>query len=194
MICQDRFELVNDMGKSSRLTKEHRENLVAFIDGELEEETYRDLEKTVADNPVARHEIDILKKPWGLLDYLDRPDASDNLIEKTMTELKVVSDPKKEFEMPQWWSKVRQGLAYSISVAGILVAVVGGYLTATRWIPSQADEIARDLPVIKNYDELNEIGSVAFLELLKEQNLVNEIKTQSDHSIQRDFPGGPFRK
>ncbi len=182
------------MGKSHRLTKEHRENLVAFIDGELEQETLRDLQKTLTENPVAQHEIDVLKKTWGLLDYLDRPDASEDVIGNTLTEIQVYQTKSEKFAMPAWWNQVRQGFVYFSSVAGILFAVTVGYLTATQWIPSPTDEIAKDLPVIREYDQLQEIGSLAFLELLQDNNLLSEIKKESNSLNQKGFPGSPLRK
>lgn len=180
------------MGQGHRLTKEQRENLVAFIDGELEQDTMRDIEKTLSDNPVAHHEVDMLRKTWNLLDYLDRPEASERVVEQTLTSLEVMQTNRK-FEMPAWWSQVRKGVVYTASVAGMVFALVVGYTASNYWLPSRSDAIARDLELIEEYDELQEIGSVAFLELLQENNLVEQIKKKSGGPPQPGFPGNSFR-
>ncbi len=175
------------MGTSHRLTTEQRENLIAYIDGELEQETMRDIEKTLADNPVATHEVDVLKKTWSMLDYLERPEASEKLIEQTLTSIQVYRTGEK-FALPAWWNQAKQGMISVTSVAGILLAAYLGYVASAELIPSPANEIAKDLQVIEKYDELQEIGSLAYLNLIKKNNLVDEIKKSARDPKPPGFP------
>ena len=58
------------------LKEEDREELVAYLDGELNEEAARQVEERISLDPKARAEADALKKAWDLLDYLPKPEPS----------------------------------------------------------------------------------------------------------------------
>ncbi|MCH8828754.1 MAG: hypothetical protein IID45_04170, partial [Planctomycetes bacterium] len=56
------------MNETTRLSPQQRDDLVAYLDGELDEETTQSMERTLAHSPVARHEMDMLTRTWSLLD------------------------------------------------------------------------------------------------------------------------------
>lgn len=74
------------MGRTS-LSAEERDNLVAYLDGELNEAAARELESKLARNPDARQELEALKRSYELLDYLPRPDASPQFTSRTLQRL-----------------------------------------------------------------------------------------------------------
>src|SRR5437660_9357523 len=102
----------------ARLSDEERENLVAYLDGELDEKTAHDLETRLNLDPEARAEADALQQTWGLLDYLPRPEPSVSFTHRTLERLAVQTTAVKS-GVPRWL--VAAGWA-----AAVLVGVLAG--------------------------------------------------------------------
>src|SRR5580692_4633848 len=71
----------------STLNNDDRENLAAFLDGELDEKTSQALEAKLNRDPEARKEVDALRKAWSMLDFLPRPEPSPSFTHRTMERL-----------------------------------------------------------------------------------------------------------
>ena len=54
-----------------------KEDLVAYLDGELDEQASQDIEQTLAQSPAARREVEALARTWKLLRVLPEVKASD---------------------------------------------------------------------------------------------------------------------
>ncbi len=82
------------MSRLTRLSTDERNNLVAYLDGELEDDATQRIEEVLSQSPVARNDVELLVKTYDLLDLLPRPKASAEFTQKTiatarMTEVKV---------------------------------------------------------------------------------------------------------
>jgi len=64
--------------------------LVAYLDGELDEATARQVEARLARDPAARSRAAELKKSFDLLDYLPRPEPSPTFTTRTLDKLPAV--------------------------------------------------------------------------------------------------------
>src|SRR6516164_8842904 len=64
-----------------------RQKLVAYLDGELDQEAAREVEAELTSNATVRQEMDTLKKTWDLLDFLPRPQAPQSFSQRTMERL-----------------------------------------------------------------------------------------------------------
>src|SRR5205823_3534064 len=71
----------------AQLNDEDKANLVAFLDGELDERTAHALETKLNTDPQARAEAEALRRTWGLLDYLPRPEPSPSFTHRTLERL-----------------------------------------------------------------------------------------------------------
>ena len=89
------------MEKTVRLNADQREDLVAYLDGELPDEQVQQIDHIIARSEVARHEVEALARTWELLDILPPAKASDDFANKTMTNLKIMEQPFILAE--QWW-------------------------------------------------------------------------------------------
>src|SRR5712692_9437548 len=69
------------------LNDDEKAELVAYLDGELDETATQAVEAKIAANPDARAELDALKQTWGLLDYLPKASPSPNFTNRTMERL-----------------------------------------------------------------------------------------------------------
>jgi hypothetical protein len=66
--------------------------LVAFLDGELDQPANEAVEAKISLDPTTRAEADALKKTWDLLDYLPRSEPSPNFTERTMSRIEPVRE------------------------------------------------------------------------------------------------------
>ena len=139
------------MEKTVRLNADQREDLVAYLDGELPDEQVKQIDHVVANSAVARHEMEALARTWELLDVLPPSKASDDFLTKTMANLKVLETPFRLTD--QWWFvPVRR------------VFAIAGWITI----------LLNDLPVIENLDHLQEVRELEFLNELKRANLFDD--------------------
>src|SRR5580692_10516895 len=99
------------------LTEDEKTELVAYLDGELDEASTHAIEAKIATNPDARAELDALKQAWGMLDYLPKATPSPNFTNRTMERLSLekVSAVKTQ-PMPRRGGKWLIGSAWAATV------------------------------------------------------------------------------
>src|SRR5262249_54858916 len=73
------------MAKPSPFDEQERDDLVAYLDGELTGEPARALERKLSLNPDARAEAEALRRTWELLDFLPRPEPSADFTHRTLS-------------------------------------------------------------------------------------------------------------
>ena len=69
------------------LDEDEKAELVAYLDGELDEAATQAVEAKIAADPDARAELDALKQTWGMLDYLPKASPSANFTNRTLERL-----------------------------------------------------------------------------------------------------------
>src|SRR5262245_20740862 len=72
------------------LTDADRDELVAYLDGELDADGQQRLEARLGQAPGVRAEADSLRRAWEMLDYLPRPDPAQDFTERTLTRVSAV--------------------------------------------------------------------------------------------------------
>ena len=161
------------MEKTVRLNADQREDLVAYLDGELPEDQVQQIDRVIAGSEVARHEVEALARTWERLDILPPAKASEDFASKTMTNLKVMETPFRIEE--QWWfghfrrAWVIAGWIAALSLCGWL-----GFQITRYWIPNPNEDLLRDLPVIENLDQYQEAREIEFLNELKKTSLFDD--------------------
>ena len=138
------------MAKITRLSSEQRENLTAYLDGELDEPATQAMEAKIATDPAVRAELDALKQTWGMLDYLPKASPSPNFTHRTMERLtmegvggavKTMPVPRGRMGWPVWvcWA------------AALLLAVgIGYYVTTFFGSPAPTPIPDADLPLVRH--------------------------------------------
>src|SRR6186997_1826046 len=117
------------MEKLTRLTTEQRDNLTAYLDGELDEDGTRQIETVLANSTVARNDVEVLAKTYELLDLLPRPKASGEFTEKTVQTAKLAEvrmDPRQSV----WYRHGKRIVRRGAWAAILLVAACVGYSLA----------------------------------------------------------------
>lgn len=158
---------------------EQRENLIAYLDGELDEAETRRIEETLARDARARREVELLTRTWELLDELPRPSASPDFVRKTLThatlgEAVTVPSANGSGSGLGWKQALSRNARAVLAAGGIALAAAAGFaLTYTPESPA-SKALLDDLPVIENLSLYREVGDVAFLKELQASGLFNE--------------------
>lgn len=153
------------MEDSTPITPELRENLVAYLDGELDEVATLEVERSLSESAEIRLEVETLSRTWELLEALPKVQSSSQFTERTMASLQSADVP--EVTQPLLGPAVRRNMILGGLAAGILVCAAAGFLIANR-TPRPTDPLVENLPVIENLELYEEVGDVAFLKQLGE--------------------------
>jgi anti-sigma factor RsiW len=146
-----------------RLSIDERSNLVAYLDGELNDAESRRIATKLTQSLTARREVDALQKTWEMLDLLPRPKASEDFTARTMTV--ATQQPDGLVESVATDLARRLGIALACLALSATLFVVGYGLVFWVW-PNSTARLARDLPIAESLDEYRDVGSFPFLELL----------------------------
>jgi anti-sigma factor RsiW len=169
------------MDKLQRLTAEDRDNLVAYLDGELDEEHTRRVEAVLAQSNVARTDVELLARTYELLDQLEPPKASVEFAEKTVATAKL-DNVKPSLEQQRWYQLLRKFGPLALWPVATLVAGIVGFAVTRQGIPQQDDLLLEQYPVIKNLDTYSEVGSYEFLEQLsRDRELLQSLQQETHH-------------
>lgn len=163
------------------LNEDEKAELVAYLDGELDETASLAVEAKVAADPDARAELDALKQTWGMLDYLPKASPSPNFTHRTLERLTLENVPApKTMPMP---GRRRSGLVAACWAAAVLFAFGVGYLAATRFWPApptpdpipDADlPLVRHLRIVEQWRLLENADDLDFVKKLHDPDLFGE--------------------
>jgi hypothetical protein len=172
------------MEKLTRLTTEHRDNLTAYLDGELDESMTQQIETVLAQSTVARNDVEVLAKTYDLLDLLPRPKASNDFSEKTLS-IAMLGEVRPDYRRSRWYKLTQRGGRWA-GWAVILLAVSAVSFSIARFrIPREDDLLLDDLDVIQHLDEYEAAGSVDFLRRLGlEAELLDKMKPEGSRAAQ----------
>jgi anti-sigma factor RsiW len=156
------------MAELQPLSDAEREELIAYLDGELDAATGRAIEAKLNRDPRLRREADALRKSYALLDYLPRPDPSPNFTNRTMTRVSAAYPGMMGGPVRPAWRRWAVGLGWA---AAVLVAGVVGYAGAPllyRTTPAgetatDQELLVRDLRVVDNLRPYQNVNDINFL-------------------------------
>ncbi len=160
------------MNPPTPLDDDEHEDLVAYLDGELDEEAARSLETRLNLDASVRAEADSLKRTWDLLDYLPRPEPSPDFTHKTLTKLSTRGTRTALQPGP----RVRRWLLRLAWVAGIVATTLTGYALTLKLLPqpSREKELVRDLRLIENLRVYEQVETMDFLRELDRPELFGD--------------------
>jgi hypothetical protein len=148
-----------------RLSPDERDNLVAYVDGELPESVSRAIATKLTHSETARREVEMLKRTWELLGHLPMPQVADEFSHRTVTQIL-----RPDSKSPAWDSWVGTWASWAASIVAYVIlgalAAGGGY-AGVRWLwPDPSARLARELSLAENLDAYLEIGTFEFLSQL----------------------------
>jgi anti-sigma factor RsiW len=172
---------------SEPLDERTREELTAYLDGEMDEPAAAALEKRLRSDPQLQRELESLKRAWDLLDFLPQPEPSPEFTARTLNRLEIVRSPQPAtVTMPPLGSlpgatPPRASLWRWVLTAG--VAGVAGYFlmglalppTPRPPTPAELEErLAADLRLLDRLHLYRYAESVEFLRALDHPDLFGD--------------------
>lgn len=149
-----------------------REQLVAYLDGELDADTASDLENQMATDPALREQLNRLEIAWGLLDHLPRAQVDEAFTQSTLE--MVAFSAQEEVRLEQDLLPRRRRRRRVLATAGLLAAGVLSFGLVNRFWPDPNEQLLRDLPVLQNLDQYRHLDDVEFLRLLEDRKVFPE--------------------
>jgi anti-sigma factor RsiW len=147
------------MPEQPPLNDEQRADLVAYLDGQLDDEKARAVSARLSLDPRVRAEADALNRVWDLLDYLPRAEPSPTFTNRTLERVAVVRTGSPALRPRRRWAVV------AAWAAGVLLAAAAGFAGVAFFTPrDRTDEkLVRDLRVIENKRLYDAVDDMDFL-------------------------------
>lgn len=140
------------------------EELVAYLDGELDAAAAEALELRVQQDEHARSEMQQLDRVWNALDELPRPEVSETF---TRTTIEMVAHAaQEELAAATAMLPVRQRKWRLQLAGGVCAGVLLGFALLWLVLPNPNRMLYRNLEVIEQIDPLSEFRDVEFLRQL----------------------------
>jgi anti-sigma factor RsiW len=146
--------------------------LVAYLDGELDEQGSEQVERRLAADVQLRRKVDTLDRTWRLLDSLGEATASGEFTQKTISSLSTVMPGSEEPPAPlskRFGAVLRsRGVAhcaagFGLGFAGIALGVWLAGLTAPSEQSPGDERMLRELRLLKQYRDLRQVPDQEFL-------------------------------
>lgn len=139
------------------------DDLIAYLDGELDNATAEAVEAQLADDPAARSRADEYKRSFDLLDYLPKPEPSATFATRTITRLMptAVSGSQPAIPRRKVWPEVLTWAVLAVLAGGMAFAGSRAWRAATT--PPPADLPLSDLAVIENLPLYAGVDDVRFV-------------------------------
>jgi anti-sigma factor RsiW len=159
------------MSEQPPLSDEDRATLVAYLDGELDEEAAREVEARISQDPTVRAEVESMKRTWDLLDYLPRAEPSPSFTHRTVS--LVTGEHKAALVARQ---RRRRWAFVAGWAAAVLVAALGGYAGVTYLAPRgpSDEELVRDMRLLESQRLYEQVEDVGFLKRLDQPDLFGD--------------------
>jgi hypothetical protein len=146
-----------------RLSDEERANLVAFLDGEVDDDLASQLEAKVAKSPSVRKEVDALEKTWSMLDWLPRPELPGDFATQTVT--RIHSQQLRAEMIEGRLQKYSILTAKCVGwVASVVAATFIGFAALRVGWRDPSRELAEHLDILDNMETYRVIPDAKFLE------------------------------
>ncbi len=145
------------------------EQLVAYLDGELDAESARRIEAQLASNANVRRRLQSLERTWELLDDLDAAPVGEPFTRTTLEMVALAAGDdlaQSRIEAPRRRRRRR------LQILGVLAAAAAvGFLGVWLFTPDTNRRLIDNLPVLEQFEEYRETGTIGFLRQLRNENL-----------------------
>ena len=152
------------------------EELVAYLDGELDAESGRRIEALLATDPDVRRRLQSLERTWELLDELEAAPVGVPFTQTTMEMVALAA--RQDIEQSQAEAPRRRRRRLLIVVAALLAAVLVGFVAVAQFDPDR--QLLQDLPILENLDEYRQVESIDFLHQLDNAGLFPKKKSNAE--------------
>lgn len=149
------------------------EQLVAYLDGELDDETSRRIGDLLVSDPKIRETLKQFEQTWEMLGNIDRADVDEIFTQSTLEMVAAVAADEAEKQRADAPRRRRKQVL--IGSVSLLAAGVVGFLGVWLSRPNPNTKLLADLPVLERLDQYRQIENVQFLEMLAKQDLFGSV-------------------
>ena len=148
------------------------DQLVAYLDGELDAESSLYIERRLAEDENFRRDLRQLQSAWDMLDELPKSEVSESFARTTveMVVLSAEQELKRQDETAQrtmrWW--------WFIGTGGLVATAWASFWLITLMLAKPNEQLARDLPVIEDIELYRVVDGVEYLRQLDGSGLFDE--------------------
>jgi hypothetical protein len=143
------------------------EELVAYLDGELDAEGARRIEALLASDPEVRRRLHAFERTWDLLDDLDTAPAGEPFMQTTLEMVAVAA--RQDAERDKADAPRRRRRWWFFAGLSLLAAVACGFFAVAAYDPDR--QLVRDLALLEDLDEYRQVDSIEFLRRLRDEKL-----------------------
>lgn len=149
-----------------------QEELVAYLDGELDSAAVLIVERKLADDEGYRQRLQQLQAAWDLLDHLPRSHVDQSFTHDTLklVALSAEDDAQKTKRQAARWRQA----GWVSGVATAAAAACVGYFLVAGFVSRPNDQLVKDLPLLENVDLYRHTDSLEFLKKLDREGLFSQ--------------------
>lgn len=168
------------------------DELVAYLDGELDAEGGRRVEALLATDPKLRRRLQSLERTWDLLDELDTAAVGEPFTHSTLEMVAVAAG--EEIERGRSEAPRRRLKRLAACLAIVVAAAAAGFASVALLAPDADRQLLEDLPLLARFDEYRYAESVGFLRLLRAEGLFSgpDADPPGDAKAAADYSGVPI--
>ncbi len=145
------------------------EELVAYLDGELDAEAARRLDARLAEDAALRDKLEQHRRAWELLDELPRTDV-DAQFTQTTVEMVAVSMADEVDDAGRLDAR-RTKFGWLIGGGVTVAASLAGYALIASIASAPDRQLVKDIRVVENLDEYRAVEDIEFLRALEREGL-----------------------
>jgi anti-sigma factor RsiW len=149
-----------------------QEELVAYLDGELDAEASQRVERRLAEDAQYRQRLHDLQQTWDLLDHLPRSPVSESFTQTTVQMVAVKAS--EDVEKKTVTADTKRRTMWLIGAGGAAAAAMLGYVIVSELVSRPNVQLVKDLPVIEYVDVYQHADSIEFLKQLDQAGLFSE--------------------
>jgi anti-sigma factor RsiW len=169
------------MAELKPLSEAEREELIAYLDGELSQTDALTIEKKLHSNPQFRAEADALRKTYNLLEYLPKAEPSANFTHRTLDRVTAARPAPRLRSL----ALTRRWVWRFGWVAALIVVALLGYAAVPTLRPAsktaekdlsveQEQQMTRDLRLLEQLRQYQHVSDIHFLNELDRLELFGD--------------------
>lgn len=144
------------------------EEIVAYLDGELDEDVAQQVERRLAQDPTYRRRLQQMERAWDCLDALPQAEVDESFTHSTVEMVSLAAE--KELSLSAT-THSRSLTTWLMGGALTLAAVAAGFIFTSLVTPDANQELLRDLPMIENIDMYLHADNLEFLQKLQAEKI-----------------------
>ncbi len=164
-----------------------REELVAYLDDELEADAADRVEQRLSTDPNYRQRLAQLQRAWDMLDSLPKAEVPESFTQSTVE--MVVSQLTNDIEKQEGATGRKRFAWWGIGTAALTATVLAGYFAVTAKTAAENRQMVDDLPIIQNVDMFLATTDIEFLKELDKQALFVNSEEFPEANLDSDQEG-----